>query len=213
MNTLGKNKFEVGYFVPENKHAITTKQERQGGWVVHQLLKQFLTELDGGDLRRGVFVIGATNRPDQMDPAILRSGRFGKPILVSLPDEDERGLILKALARKKHLDPSVDLCEIAHRCENYTGADLAKLMKKAAMLAIDETFEELVSTGASSDAPPYIINKIHFEQARATIAPLSNEQIRWYQKFGKGKQLPSKSAVNVIEGLEASINEIRHTAD
>lgn len=48
-------------------------------------------------------------------------------------------------------------------------------MKKAAMLAIDETFEELVSTGGSSDAPPYIINKIHFEQARATIAPLSNE--------------------------------------
>lgn len=68
------------------------------------------------------------DRPDQMDPAILRSGRFGKPILVSLPDEDERGLILKALARKKHLDPSVDLCEIAHRCENYTGADLAKLV-------------------------------------------------------------------------------------
>lgn len=46
------------------------------------------------------------NRPDQMDPAILRSGRFGKPILVSLPDEDERGLILKALARKKHIDIS-----------------------------------------------------------------------------------------------------------
>lgn len=68
------------------------------------------------------------DRPDQMDPAILRSGRFGKPILVSLPDEDERGLILKALARKKHLDPSVDLCEIAHRCANYTGADLAKLV-------------------------------------------------------------------------------------
>ncbi|PRQ28092.1 putative ATPase, AAA-type, core, P-loop containing nucleoside triphosphate hydrolase [Rosa chinensis] len=214
--------------------SITTK-ESEGSWVVQRLLKQFLIEFDGGEKRQGVFIIGATNRPDQMDPAILRSGRFGKQILVSLPDKDERGSILKALARKKHIDPSVDLCEIAQGCENFSGADLAMLvrlvlkysrsflffcfkidytgdipfflfcysltyisihlyvrcyqMSRASKLSKAETFEEFIATGGSSDAPPpSIINNIHFEQARATITPLSIEKIRWYQNFGEEEQ-------------------------
>lgn len=69
-------------------------------------------------------------RPEVMDPAVLRPGRFGKHIYVSLPNRDERGLILKALARKKPIDPSVDLSEIGRlkALENFSGADLSALV-------------------------------------------------------------------------------------
>ncbi|KAJ0007054.1 hypothetical protein Pint_28989 [Pistacia integerrima] len=94
--------------------ALTTKRGKEGGWVVERLLNQLLIELDGAETLRGVFVIGATNRPDVMDRAVLRPGRFGKLLYVPLPTPDERALILKALARKKPIDSSVDLSAIAH---------------------------------------------------------------------------------------------------
>ncbi|CAL5350237.1 unnamed protein product [Camellia sinensis] len=100
--------------------ALTTKRGKEEGWVVERLLNQLLIELDGADQRRGVYVIGATNRPEVMDRAVLRPGRFGKLLYVPLPSPDERGLILKALARKKPIDASVDLIAIgsdeAYRC-------------------------------------------------------------------------------------------------
>ncbi|KAI8022704.1 hypothetical protein LOK49_LG03G01809 [Camellia lanceoleosa] len=92
--------------------ALTTKRGKEGGWVVERLLNQLLIELDGADQRRGVYVIGATNRPEVMDRAVLRPGRFGKLLYVPLPGPDERGLILKAFARKKPIDASVDLIAI-----------------------------------------------------------------------------------------------------
>ncbi|KAK2977941.1 hypothetical protein RJ640_002581, partial [Escallonia rubra] len=109
--------------------ALTTKRGKEGGWVVERLLNQLLIELDGADQRRGVYVIGATNRPEVMDRALLRPGRFGKLLYVPLPTPDERGLILKALSRKKPLDASVDLFAIGRNqsCENLSGADLAAL--------------------------------------------------------------------------------------
>ena len=89
---------------------------------------QFLVELDGGE-RRNVYVIGATNRPDVVDPAFLRPGRFGNLLYVPLPNADERASILKAIARKKPIDPSVDLDGIAkNNCEGFSGADLAHLV-------------------------------------------------------------------------------------
>ncbi|KAE8677252.1 putative amino acid permease 7 [Hibiscus syriacus] len=73
--------------------ALTTKRRKEGGWIVERLLNQLLIELDGADQRRGVCVIGATNRPEVMDRAVLRPGRFGKLLYVPLPSPDERGLI------------------------------------------------------------------------------------------------------------------------
>ncbi|CAL5339638.1 unnamed protein product [Camellia sinensis] len=92
---------------------------------------ELLIELDGADQRRGVFVIGATNRPEVMDRAVLRPGRFGKLLYVPLPSPDERGLILKALARKKPIDSSVDLIAIGsdEACENLSGDDLSALVQ------------------------------------------------------------------------------------
>ncbi|KAK4490798.1 hypothetical protein RD792_001511 [Penstemon davidsonii] len=110
--------------------ALTTKRGKEGGWVVERLLNQLLIELDGADQRRDVYVIGATNRPEVMDRAVLRPGRFGKLLYVPLPTPDERGMILKALARKKPIDASVDLLAIGKdtSCENLSGADLSALV-------------------------------------------------------------------------------------
>ncbi|CAN1228207.1 Cell division control protein 48 homolog C [Linum grandiflorum] len=103
----------------------------EGGWVVSRLVNQLLIELqDGADQRQGVFVIGATNRPEVIDPALLRPGRLGKHVLVSLPSAEDRCLILKTLARGMPLDPSVDLDAIGRMeaCENLSGADLNQLV-------------------------------------------------------------------------------------
>ncbi|CAB4273312.1 unnamed protein product [Prunus armeniaca] len=174
--------------------ALTTKRGKEGGWVVERLLNQLLIELDGAEQRRGVFVIGATNRPDVMDRAVLRPGRFGKLIYVAPPTKDERGLILKALARKKPIDASVDLSEIGQRgtCENFSGADLAALMNEAAMAALEE---KLTSPERSSDASPWTIKDTHFEQALAKIAPsVTDKQMQYYQKFGESLKAPRNKA-------------------
>ncbi|KAL5542674.1 hypothetical protein UlMin_010384 [Ulmus minor] len=167
--------------------ALTTKRGNEGGWVVERLLNQLLIELDGADQRRGVFVIGATNRPEVMDNAVLRPGRFGKLIYVPLPTPDERGLILKALARKKPLDASVDLIAIGRMeaCENFSGADLAALLNEAAMAAL----EEKLTTGSSSGAASWSIKTTHFEQAVAKISPsVTAEQKHYYQVLSQNLQ-------------------------
>ncbi|TXG68480.1 hypothetical protein EZV62_003415 [Acer yangbiense] len=153
--------------------ALTTKRGKEGGWVVERLLNQLLIELDGADKRRGVFVIGATNRPDVMDRAVLRPGRFGKLLYVPLPTADERGLILKALARKKPIDANVDLCAVAQMkaCESFSGADLSALMNEAAMAAWEE---KLTATKSC----PLTIKITHFERALSKIIPSVSNQVR-----------------------------------
>ncbi|KAI8011089.1 hypothetical protein LOK49_LG06G00884 [Camellia lanceoleosa] len=162
--------------------ALTTKRGKEGGWVVEQLLNQQLIELDGADQRRGVYVMGATNRPEVMDRAVLRLGRFGKLLYVPLPSPDECGLILKALARKKPIDASVDLIAIGsdEACKNLSGADLSALMNEAAMAAL----EEKLTAQSSSDADhptSLTIKKTHFEQALKKISPSVSDKQKHYQ--------------------------------
>ncbi|KAK4256112.1 hypothetical protein QN277_009024 [Acacia crassicarpa] len=158
--------------------ALTTKRGKEGGWIVERLLNQLLVELDGAEQRQGVFVIGATNRPDVMDPAVLRPGRLGKLLYVPLPSPDERGLILKALARKKPIDDSVDLCALGRMeaCENLSGADLAALMSEAALAAA----KEKRTSGAST------IKISHFKPALIKTSPsVSDEQRQYYQRLSE----------------------------
>lgn len=159
--------------------ALTTKRGKEGGWVVERLLNQLLIELDGADQRPGVFIIGATNRPEVMDPAVLRPGRFGKLLYVPLPSSDDRGLILKALAKGKPIDPCVDLSAIGQMeaCENLSGADLKKLMDEAAMSALVEAKRK-----SCSDESPCTIKTTNFEQALNKISPsVSHKQIQYYK--------------------------------
>jgi cell division protease FtsH len=101
-----------------------------------QTLNQLLVEMDGFDVTTGVVVIAATNRPDILDPALMRPGRFDRHITVERPDAVGRERILKIHAGKKPLSPDVDLNRIASRTPGFTGADLASVVNEAALLTI-----------------------------------------------------------------------------
>jgi len=97
-----------------------------------------LTELDGLDERVGVFIIAATNRPDIIDPAMLRPGRLDKLLYVPLPSAEDRYSILKTCVKKVPLTEDVDLEKIANsaQCEGYSGADLSALTREAQLCAL-----------------------------------------------------------------------------
>ncbi len=100
-----------------------------------QTLNQLLVEMDGFDINQGIILIAATNRPDILDPALLRPGRFDRHIVVDKPDLKGREEILKVHARDKPIAPDVDLKVIARRTPGFVGADLANLVNEAALLA------------------------------------------------------------------------------
>jgi len=99
-----------------------------------QTLNQLLVEMDGFDVRGGVILIAATNRPDVLDPALLRPGRFDRQIGVEAPDLKGRETILKVHARGKPIGPDVDLGSVAKRTPGFSGADLANVLNEAALL-------------------------------------------------------------------------------
>ena len=100
-----------------------------------QTLNALLVEMDGFDTQEGIIIIAATNRPDVLDPALLRPGRFDRQITVNLPDVRGREAILKVHAKNVKLDPAVDLAIIARGTPGYSGAELANLLNEAALLA------------------------------------------------------------------------------
>ena len=101
-----------------------------------QTLNQLLTEMDGFGANEGIIIIAATNRPDVLDPALLRPGRFDRQVTVNLPDVRERESILNVHAKGKVLEDSVKLKAIAERTPGYSGADLENLLNEAALLAV-----------------------------------------------------------------------------
>ena len=101
-----------------------------------QTLNQLLTEMDGFGANEGIIIIAATNRPDVLDPALLRPGRFDRQVTVSLPDQKERKAILDVHARNKTFDKSVSLENISKRTPGFSGADLENLLNEAALLAV-----------------------------------------------------------------------------
>ena len=115
--------------------------QRRGGALVsnderEQTLNQMLAEMDGFDPAMGVVVLGATNRPETLDPALLRPGRFDRQVEIPLPNLRERAAILAVHARGKHLDASVDLEAVARGTPGFSGADLANLVNEAAIVAV-----------------------------------------------------------------------------
>ena len=108
-----------------------------------QTLNQLLVEMDGMEENNGVVVIAATNRPDVLDPALLRAGRFDRQITVSLPDRKGRTAILKVHARNKHFAPGIDLDALAKRTPGFSGADLENVLNESAILAVRENLDEI----------------------------------------------------------------------
>jgi cell division protease FtsH len=115
--------------------------QRRGGGLVsnderEQTLNQMLAEMDGFDAATGVVVLAATNRPEILDPALLRPGRFDRQVEIPLPNLRERTAILAVHTRTKHLGPDVDLGAVARATPGFSGADLANLVNEAAIVAV-----------------------------------------------------------------------------
>jgi len=108
----------------------------QGNDEREQTLNQLLVEMDGFSVSSGVVVMGATNRPDILDPALMRPGRFDRQVVVDAPDAEGRAEILGLYANRRPLDPDVELMRLAKQCPGFTGADLANLVNEAALLAV-----------------------------------------------------------------------------
>jgi transitional endoplasmic reticulum ATPase len=140
--------------------------------VTERVVNTILSEMDGLEEMQGVVVIGATNRPNLVDPALLRPGRFDELIYVPVPDPEARRHILGIHVKSMPLADDVDLDEYARRTERYTGADLEDLTRRAGLLALRESVDASVVT------------KAHFDKALAeTRASVTPEMEREYEQM------------------------------
>jgi transitional endoplasmic reticulum ATPase len=132
--------------------------------VTERVVSQLLTEMDGLEELKGVVVLGATNRVDIIDEALLRPGRFDKILKVPAPDKAGRIEILKIHTKKKPLTPEVDLSKLADLTEGYTGAELAAVANSAAVLAIKK-YVKTHGKAAEEENPDFSITMQEFEDA------------------------------------------------
>lgn len=171
------------------------------GGAADRVINQILTEMDGMSSKKNVFIIGATNRPDIIDPAILRPGRLDQLIYIPLPDEKSRMAILKANLRKSPLAPDVDLTFLASISPGFSGADLTEICQRACKLAIRESIEQEIrkekeraqNPDANMDVedsdPVPEIRKDHFEEAmKFARRSVSENDIRKYEMFAQTLQ-------------------------
>uniref|UniRef100_A0A8B9D9P7 Peroxisomal ATPase PEX6 n=1 Tax=Anser cygnoides TaxID=8845 RepID=A0A8B9D9P7_ANSCY len=147
------------------------------GGVMDRVVSQLLAELDGLHSSREVFVIGATNRPDLLDPALLRPGRFDKLVYVGINEDRESQLqVLSAVTRKFKLDPSVNLSSILEKCPaQLTGADIYALCSDAMMCAVKRKVE-WIEEGLDTESSALILTMEDFLQAAARLQPSVSEQ-------------------------------------
>ena len=163
---------------------------RGGGYgdshVTERVISQLLTEMDGLEELRGVVVIAATNRPDIIDPALLRPGRFDKLLYVPPPDFEARKEILKIHLNKKPLAEDLNIDELAKRTEGYTGADLAAICNTAVTLAIREhIIENKNPEEAKKNLKNIKLYKRHFEEALKKVKPISQRELEMYKKISE----------------------------
>ncbi|EFC38311.1 predicted protein [Naegleria gruberi] len=166
-----------------------------------RVVNQLLTAMDGLESRGMVFVIAATNRPDMIDSAMLRPGRLDKLLYVKLPNEQERISVLKTIARKTPLASDVNLEEIAKLCENFSGADLAALVREAATSCLKE---HLLKGRSNTNTPnkaigEMIVTREHFKIALKKIPPsVSSKDLKIYEKIASSLRT-SRNHINMDE--------------
>jgi transitional endoplasmic reticulum ATPase len=154
--------------------------------VTERLISQLLTELDGLEILTNVIVIAATNRPDIIDPALLRPGRFDRLLDVPPPDRDSRLQIITIHTKKKPLAEDVNLEQLADHTDGYTGADIASLSSAAVMLALREHVSKYKDPKeADSHIQELKIHMKHFEEAMKKIRPLSNQELSMYKNISE----------------------------
>jgi transitional endoplasmic reticulum ATPase len=153
--------------------------------VTERIVATLLNEMDGISELKDVIVIGATNRPDMVDPAILRPGRLEKLIYVRPPNEKERLEIFKVHTRNMSLDKDVDLEKLAKMTEGYTGADIESICRKAGMKAIEEYIPNIKSIEDLENIDVKVKMK-HFEEAiKSTKPTIKKEDLEYWEKLSK----------------------------
>jgi len=163
IDTIGKKRGEGG---------LAGNDERE------QTLNQLLTEMDGFDSRKGVVLLAATNRPESLDPALLRPGRFDRRIPVELPDLAGRTAILKVHAAKVAMEPGVDLEAIARATAGASGADLANIINEAALRAVRLGRSRVTQEDLEESVEVVIAG---YEKKNATISPKEKEIIAYHE--------------------------------
>ena len=158
--------------------------------VTERVISQLLTEMDGLEILTNVVVIAATNRPDIIDPALLRPGRFDRILYVSPPDRESRLQILKIHTKKKPLSEDVNVEDLADKTDGYTGADIASLASAAVMLTLREHIAKYPdSKEAEKHTDDLKIGMKHFDEAMKKIRPLSKQELDMYKnvanQFGR----------------------------
>jgi transitional endoplasmic reticulum ATPase len=163
--------------------------------VTERVISQLLTELDGLEILTNVIVIAATNRPDIIDPALLRPGRFDRLLYVPPPDRESRIQILGIHTRQKPLDKDVKIEELAAHTDGYTGADIASLSSAAVMLALREHISKYQDpTQAKSKVQELKVSMRHFEESMKKIRPLSTQELNMYKRISEQFGKPDISA-------------------
>ncbi|KAK2743971.1 AAA ATPase cdc48 [Onygenales sp. PD_40] len=178
------------------------------GGASDRVVNQLLTEMDGMTSKKNVFVIGATNRPEQLDNALCRPGRLDTLVYVPLPNEAERFDILKSQLRKTPVSPDVDLKFIASKTHGFSGADLGFVTQRAAKLAIKQAVTISIAKkereGAGEDVkmeedleeedPVPELTRAHFEEAmQMARRSVSDVEVRRYEAFAQSMKLSSGS--------------------
>jgi transitional endoplasmic reticulum ATPase len=154
--------------------------------VTERVISQFLTEMDGLEELRNVVIIAATNRPDIVDPALLRPGRFDRLLLVPPPDLEARKQIFRIHTKKTPLAEDVKLDELARKTEGYTGADIASICNTAVMLSIKEHIGKAKDAeDAKKRAKGLKVARRHFDEAMQKVKPISSQELRMYERFSQ----------------------------
>jgi cell division protease FtsH len=184
--------------------AITAHEERE------QTLNQLLVELDGFDPREGVVLMAATNRPEILDPALLRPGRFDRHVLVDRPDKAGRRAILAVHAKKIALAPDADLDAIAGLTAGMVGADLANIINEAALLAVRRG-KDAVGTAELQEAIERVIAGL--EKRNRVLIPSEKERVA-YHELGHALvalELPGQDEVRKISIVPRGIAALGYT--
>ncbi|WP_048077495.1 26S protease regulatory subunit, partial [Halorubrum sp. AJ67] len=149
--------------------AVSPKRRGDDTGAGERVVSQLLTELDGLEPLTDIVVIAATNRPDNIDEALLRPGRIEKAVETPLPDRDARREILRIHAREMPVASDVDLEAVADRTAGYSGGDLAALVREAGLLAIEDG---IVDDGPTTDST---VGRGHFERALSETSPSTRD--------------------------------------
>ena len=161
--------------------------------VTDRLINQLLTEMDGIERNSGVVVIAATNRPDILDPALLRPGRFDRLILVPAPDEKARLEILRVHTKRVPLASDVNLRELAKKTEGYSGADIEALVREAALLAMRRIMAELPAELVEEESEEFLeklrVSRRDFEEALKKVKPsITPYMVEYYRNFEESRK-------------------------